>query len=68
MELWENRPSWLNLSATDDEQKWASAVEQLLSDDSLRQQVRDSSFQAFSCHNWDIAANEYEKIFKQYLK
>ena len=66
-ELWPDRPSWLNLSAMDDDKKWQEAIYKLIVQRELREDMQNKSFHSFAKYDWDQAAKSYEKVFESYL-
>ncbi len=63
MELWNDRPEWLNLSVEDSNDKWVFAITKVLKDQELRKDLTLSAFNSFKRWSWELASVEYEKAF-----
>ncbi len=67
MELWQKRSSWLQLSALDDDQKWINAIETVMNDRSLLENLSKESFDAFTSWSWAKSAQEYDRFLQKTL-
>ena len=65
MELWTDKPEWLDLSAWDSDEKWQLAIEKLLDDKVLRQEIAKGAHEQFMAWNWDKAAEKYDAVFSE---
>lgn len=67
MELWSNRPEWIKLSAIDDDEKWVDALERLINDKELRDNISKDSYLNFMNWSWDKSAQRYDQVLRNCL-
>ncbi len=63
MELWNDRPEFLKISATDSAKKWAKTLEIFINDRKLLNSLISEAREAILGRSWDDAAKEYEACF-----
>lgn len=64
LELWSERPEWLNISAHEHNLKWAFALQKLLSDEVAIDEVR-ASMEKILPLTWEKIADKYELEIKE---
>ena len=63
MELWDERPPWMKISAFDEDDRWIEALGKLLESAELRKKLSREAAEAFHRWSWEAAALQYEGAF-----
>jgi glycosyltransferase involved in cell wall biosynthesis len=67
MELWQDRPAWLDLSATSDDAEWAEALARLVTDQTAREELAEDAQSRFQEWDWDKATAAYARVLNGIL-